>query len=120
MLKDKRNTLGLLCGDNPFLELAGMLITSIVQMEDEHRNVRLLFPEFLEQFDDLGIGDGAAGLAHVDIFLVLRTIGAEDIKAFASAAYTEVETLAPQEPAREDGFQTPDRMTGVDEVALFF
>lgn len=99
MLKDKRNTFGLLLGGNPFLELAGVLITSIVQMKDEHRDVRVLFLELLEQFDDMGVGNGAAGLTHVDVFLVLRTIGAQNVKAFASAAYAEVETLAPQEPA---------------------
>ena len=57
------------CLGNPFLELAGVLITSIIQMEDE--NLSGMFGvEFLEEFDDVGVGNGAAGLTHIDIFAI--------------------------------------------------
>jgi hypothetical protein len=88
-------------------------------MEDDVR-AGMLVVDFLQEFDDVGVGNGAAGLTHVDVFAISGTVSAQDVEAFASAAYAEVQTLAAQEPAAEDGFQTPDRMAGVDEVASFF
>jgi hypothetical protein len=116
--QDQRDTFVVLLG-NPFLELAGVLITSVVQMEDDFL-AGMLGVDFLQEFDDVGVGNGAAGLTHVDVVAILGTVSAQDVEAFASAAYAEVQTLAAQEPAAEDGFQPPDRMAGVDEVASFF
>lgn len=96
-----------------------MLITSVVQMEDDFL-AGMLGVDFLQEFDDVGVGNGAAGLTHVDVVAILGTVSAQNVKAFASAAYAEIQTLAAQQPAAEDGFQTPDRMAGVDEVASFF
>src|ERR1700722_20808393 len=116
--QDKRDAFVVLLG-NPFLELGGVLITSVVQMEDDVR-AGMLGVDFLQEFDDVGVGNGAADLTHVDVIAILGTVSAQDVEALASAAYAEVQTLAAQEPAAEDGFQTPDRMAGVDEVASFF
>ena len=116
--QDKRDTFVVLLG-NPFLELTGVLITSVVQMENDVL-AGMLVVDFLQEFDDVGVGNGAAGLTHVDVVAIRGTVSAQDVEALASAAYTEVQTLAAQEPAAEDGFQTPDRMAGIDEVASFF
>ena len=59
-------------------------------------------------------------MAQVDVFLVLGTIGAQNVEPFAATPYADVEALATQEPAGIDGFQAPDGMAGIDKVASFF
>jgi len=120
VFQDKGDTCVLLVGFDPLLEDTGMLITGVVQMEYERGGVGVFALDLLQQFDDFGGRNGAAGLAQVDVFLVLGTIGPQNVEPFAAAAYANIKALSTQKPAAVDGFQAPDGMAGVDKVASFF
>ena len=102
MFQDKADALGLLLGFDPVLEKARVLIAGVVEMEYEYGGVGMFSLDLLQQFDDLGRRNGAAGLAQIDIVLILWTGGTQNVEPFAAATDADVEALSTPEPATKD------------------
>ena len=70
-----------------------------------------------QQVDELLPVDVVLGQAQVQVFLIIRTIGAQDVQSLATAAHPHQQPLPQQQPAGVDQIQSPDRVTGVHEIA---
>src|SRR5262249_32903080 len=57
------------------------------------------------------------GQTQVEVFLILRTVGSQDVQPFPTPTHADQKALSPQQPATIDQLQAPDRVAGIHEVA---
>lgn len=95
----------------------GVLVSGVVQIEDELLGGRMAGVDFVDEGDD-GLGvERALGDTDIDILVILGAQGAEHVEAVAAAADAHLEALAAEQPARKGVMHAVGRVPAVDEIA---
>jgi hypothetical protein len=101
----------------PCLDDWTTVVSRPIHIQNEVLGLRVQRPQQPQEVDELLPRDVCARQAEVYVLVIVRTIPAQDVQAFAAAAHTHQKPLAEQQPAAKHQVQAPNRMTGIDIVA---
>src|SRR5947209_2359683 len=93
-----------------------MVIFSIVQVDDKHLYLGMHLHYPLEQGDHTPCCEILLDVSPVQVFVVIGTIGPQDVQTFAATAHGNLQALPTEQPAIEQRLLTPHRMNSIDEV----
>src|SRR4051812_751706 len=93
-----------------------MLVSRIIEIDQEHLDLgmRLHYP--LKQGDHTLRRQVLLDIPAVQILVIIRTIGPQDVQTFAAAPHRHLQALAPEQPAVRQRLLPPHRMNAIDEV----
>ena len=95
----------------------GVLVSGVVQIEDELLGGRMAGVDFVDEGDD-GLGvERALGDTDIEILVILGAQGAEHVETMTAAADAHLEALAAEQPAGKGVMHAVGRVPAVDEVA---
>jgi len=102
---------------DPRLDQHGMVITGVIQIDDESLHLRVNPVHLSEQANHfLGV-QVFLGYADIKVFMIFRTDRPQNVQPLAAASHTDVKSLTSQKPAAMHQFNTPDRIRAIQEIA---
>lgn len=95
----------------------GVLVSGVVQIEDELLGRRMAGVDFVDERDD-GLGvERSLGDTDIEVVVILGAQGAEHVETVAAAADAHLEALAAEQPTGKGVMHAIGRVPTVDEVA---
>ena len=95
----------------------GVLVSGVVQIEDELLGRRMAGVDFVDERDD-GLGvERSLGDTDIEVVVILGAQGAEHVETVAAAADAHLEALAAEQPTGKGVMHAVGRVPTVDEVA---
>src|ERR1039457_1192818 len=101
----------------PLLDHRLVVILRAIDIQNELLGFRMSSQEQPQKVDELLAVDVVASQTDVQILLVVRAVGPQDVQAFASRTNANQETLPDQQPAAEHQVHPPNGMTSIHIVA---